>query len=70
MTITSIKDLSKLIDLCRKKGIKSISVDGVAIELGHDPKPKRRNEPDISPVPQYSDDDVLAWSTHNFEGAG
>jgi len=36
--IADLKDLGKLIDLCRKKGVDSITVDNVSITLGHLPE--------------------------------
>lgn len=37
MTIESLKDLDKLIQLCRKRGIQSIKVDNVEMHLGDTP---------------------------------
>lgn len=34
MTISDLKDLKKLIELCRKTGVDSIRVDGVELHLG------------------------------------
>lgn len=41
MKIESLKDLSKLIALCRKTGVQSIRVDNIEMHLGADPTPKR-----------------------------
>jgi hypothetical protein len=38
MTISSFKDLEKLIRLCRKTGVESITVDGVTFKLGDEPQ--------------------------------
>jgi hypothetical protein len=37
MTINSLKDLQKLVQLCRKQGIKAIEVDGIKLQLGELP---------------------------------
>jgi hypothetical protein len=44
--IESPKDLQKLIQLCRKTGVKSISIDGITLELGQEPTkyPARRTK--------------------------
>lgn len=38
--VTGIKDLTKIIALCRKQGVVAIEVDGVKLSLGPDPKPR------------------------------
>lgn len=67
MTITNLKELAKLMDLCRKKGVSNISVDGITLELGDAPT-QARNE--AAPVKEsqlfedpYSDEDKLFWSS-------
>lgn len=42
MQIESLKDLEKLVKLCRKLGIDKIEVDGVKFELGTNPTTYRR----------------------------
>ncbi len=37
MTISSFKDLEKLIKLCRKTGVDEITVDGITMKLGDVP---------------------------------
>ncbi len=34
MTINNLKDLEKLIKLCRKTGVQAITVDGISLQLG------------------------------------
>lgn len=43
MTISSLKDLQKLIALCRKTGVDAIEVDNIKMNLGPDPIKKTRN---------------------------
>jgi hypothetical protein len=38
LAIKDLKDLGKLIDLCRKKGVENIKVDGIDIKLGELPE--------------------------------
>lgn len=37
MKVNDIKDLKKLIDLCRRTGVEAIEVDGVKMNLGSAP---------------------------------
>lgn len=71
MTITNLKELSKLIDLCRKKGIDLIKVDNVELKLGH---MERKKKPDYSPelqsLPDYTPEDILNWSSNLLDGVG
>lgn len=66
MKIESIRDLSKLIDLCRKKGVLDIAVDGVQLKLGD--APLKRNAASIEPDPsikvedEYTDEELMMWS--------
>lgn len=66
MKIESLKELSKLIDLCRKKGIKSISADGVQLELGEAPLKRNAaslNEDEPKVTPTYTDEELMTWSS-------
>lgn len=56
MTISSIKDLSKVIQLCRKTGVTSIEIDGIKLQLAP-VSDKRRNIPvqiDANTFPEAS----------------
>ena len=48
MKIDNLKDLKKLIDLCRKTGIEAIEVDGVKMNLGPMPTTQARIAPQSS----------------------
>lgn len=65
MKIENLKDLSQIIDLCRKKGIKAITIDGVQIELGETP-PKRIRTKEDTAQPQaeteFTDEQIMFWS--------
>lgn len=66
MKIENLKDLSQIIDLCRKKGIKAITIDGVQIELGDTP-PKRTRTKEDATQPQaeteFTDEQLMFWSS-------
>lgn len=71
MTITNIKELSKLIDLCRKKGIDSVEIDNIKLKLGPlDLKTKLKDGPDLMAAPEISNEDLLYWSATNLDGVG
>lgn len=69
MNLPDIKKLSKIIDLCRKKGVASIEIDGVKLTLGQEvPKKSRKTNPKTTEEPividsPYSDMDTLFWSS-------
>lgn len=43
MDISNLKELDKLISLCRKRGVKSIQIDNLAIELSDSTPATKRN---------------------------
>jgi hypothetical protein len=65
MKIENLKDLSQIIDLCRKKGIKTIVLDGLHIEFG-EPPTKRTRAKDDATQPQadteFTDEQLMFWS--------
>lgn len=78
MKIENLKELQKLVKLCRKLGIENIEVDGVKLQLAELPKPLRRQgksqsipigdnvgsltETDKIDIPQLTDEQLLFWS--------
>lgn len=62
MTIKDLKDLTKLVQLCRKSGVATIEIDNIKITMGKDSKstvqPRSLLEdafPEANiPVPQYN----------------
>lgn len=71
MADLDLKQLSKIIDLCRKKGVDSIEFDGIRVVLGHAPTPVKRKPRGIHAVPdseveiedQFSEEQTLFWSS-------
>lgn len=61
-----LKDLEKLVKLCHKYSIKTISTPQVSlsIEVLSPPQPKIKAEESAQekPEPQYTDEDILLWS--------
>lgn len=70
MKLDSLEDLSKLLDLCNKKGVESISVDNISLKLKDNFQPKKR----IRNVKDELTDDVmpeeaaLFWSSQPITG--
>lgn len=69
-------DLTKLIDLCRKKGVVSIKLSEnacemtLAPELPESPYRRKKSEKEISDTPAYSEEQALFWSSTSIpEGA-
>lgn len=64
MQVQSLKELRKLIQLCRATGVASIEVDGMKITLGDAPKTAAGSFADdkIITEPEYSDEDLAMWS--------
>lgn len=61
-----LKDLEKLVKLCHKYSIKTISTPQVSlsIEVLSPPQSKIKAEESAQekPEPQYTDEDILMWS--------
>lgn len=71
MNVSTIKELAKLIDLCRKKGIEEIEVDNLKFKLGPVKEKFKDSSSNIIESDQMlSPDDVLNWSVSSFEGVG
>lgn len=62
----NLKELEKLMKLCHKYNVKSISVEGISLTIeGHiAPKQKltKAEESSQNIEPQYTDEDILMWS--------
>lgn len=53
MKIESLKELDKLMQLCQKRGIDSITIDGIALTFHISSKPVKHN---ATSLPDYSSD--------------
>lgn len=58
MTIADLKDLEKVIKLCRKAGVEHIIVDGIELNLGPEPRIER---PQRSAKVSTSINDIAQW---------
>lgn len=67
--IKNLNDLSKIIDLCRKKGVDSIEIQGIKLSLRDEAPPsnyKKKKEIGsdvIQTENQFTEDDALFWSS-------
>lgn len=66
--IKNLTDLSKIIDLCRKKGVDSIEIQGIKLSLKHEAPPsnyKKKKEPegDVIVESLFTEEDALFWSS-------
>lgn len=63
----NLKELEKLMKLCHKYNVKSISVEGVSLSIDTIMPQKLKSgktnaEPVSTPEPEYTDEDILMWS--------
>lgn len=67
MNISSLKDLEKLIKLCRQTGIEAIEVDGIKINLGPTPtiikRIRQKNKTESTIAPGGITEDVMVPAT-------
>jgi hypothetical protein len=52
MKINNLKDLDKLIQLCRKRGVTDITIDGITLTLGMEPVKEAKLEQENYPIQQ------------------
>lgn len=65
MKIQSLRQLKRVIALCRAEGITEIEVDGIKLKVGDKP-PKQAPVQADKPVKQYTDEDMLYWSSQDI----
>lgn len=70
--IKNLNDLSKIIDLCRRKGVESIEIQGIKLTLRSELPPsnykrKKEDTPEIESDPM-NEDQALFWSSTPLEG--
>ncbi len=54
MKIENLKQLQKLIALCRKTGVEAIEIDGIKMNIGPAPKATRKQTPVEYDIPEAS----------------
>lgn len=72
--IKNLNDLAKIIDLCRKKGIASIEIQGIKLELRADLPPsnyKKKKAGDVAEIVEepFTEDQALFWSSSQMGDA-
>lgn len=70
MKIETLKDLTDLVKMCRKNGVRSITIDGIQMQIDEqiDKTADLKTEA-AKDTPEYSPDDILFWSSSPTEGA-
>lgn len=75
MDVKTLRDLDKIISLCRKKGVKTLEISGIKFELGPEEpksrylKSKAKTSSDQIDAPNpYSDMDIAMWSSTGVGG--
>ena len=68
MTINTLKELRALIKLCRSSGIEAIEVDNIKFQLKDKPEKLKTEELVKESTKQYTDEDMLFWSSGNVDG--
>lgn len=67
MQLSDIKQLGKLIDMCRKKGVDTIKIDNMEIKLRLDAYEETKHHAidnsEIKTENQYTDEETLFWSS-------
>ncbi len=69
MKLKNLKELEKVMDLCRAKGVREICIDGVTFKLDDLPEPKAQPDAKEAPIDSdpgflgYSDEQLQQWST-------
>lgn len=67
MRVKNIAELGKVIDLCRKKGVRSISIDGVHLSLGDVPEPNTQSKDtkdiETEGFNQFTEEQIATWSS-------
>lgn len=73
MSLPDLKQLGKIIALCRKKGVLEITIDGVTLKLGEAPVSnykKKASAPTIKDLPFETDsltqEQLLMWSVQGL----
>lgn len=61
MELPSVKELEKLLKMCRKQGITELVMQGMSFKFGD--LPKDAGSPELEEVPNTpSDEELLYWS--------
>lgn len=75
--VKNLKDLGQIIDLCRKKGVDSIEIQGIRLSFKGEPVPtkyqRRKEQDEVENTPFVDEisqnEAALFWSSTPLEGA-
>lgn len=62
MDLPNIKELEKLLKMCRKQGITELTMQGMAFKFGDLPR-EMNDQTEDSTTAQPSDEELLYWSS-------
>jgi hypothetical protein len=65
MNLPDLKQLDKVIALCRKRGVSEITVGDITLKLGVKPSKAPKHE-ELPMEEQVSDEELLFWSSGNL----
>lgn len=67
----TFKELQRIVKFAKKSGIVKLKVDGVELEFTHEALVTRSRKPSkeaaFDPTAQYTDEQMLFWSTANAD---
>lgn len=70
MEIKNLSDLTKLFELCRKKGVELYDFNGLIVKFREELPRRRKSKTDIQEInedPQFTQEDFLNWSAPSVE---
>jgi hypothetical protein len=65
MNLPDLKQLDKVIALCRKRGVSEITVGEITLKLGSKPTKAPKHEEPVA-EDQITDEELLFWSSGNL----
>jgi len=63
MELPNIKELEKLLKMCRKQGVFDLTIGTMSFKLGD--LPKEYTEEETETPAGASEEEIIYWSTHN-----
>jgi len=65
--VKDLKELEKLLKLCRKQGVLELNIQGVAFKLGELPTKQQVADQDETETDQLQGDDLIYYSAGSHE---
>lgn len=64
MDVKRARELTKLINICKKNGVLELKIDGIELKLSpQHPKSKRGDKDTIETPKSFNEEDILFWSS-------